>query len=167
MSGISSTPSSRPEHNYRHPDRRRRTLPPQWRDPRIFFPRKPQQNRVSSPSTLQSPPNPHPTNHLPPKNSWHTSYVPSGKIEVVERSKRPQSRQPMLTGSGLFPCMPFSCLKGASNGPNSTQTALNPRSNSAHPHPLRTESAPITASTPRQPRRELQSLDDFTGNSHG
>jgi hypothetical protein len=42
-----------------------------------------------------------------------------------------------------------------------------PRSNRAHPHPLRIESAPIPVRAPRQRRRELQSLDDFTDNSHG
>ena len=42
-----------------------------------------------------------------------------------------------------------------------------PRSNSAHPHPLQIESAIVPARAPRQPRRELQSFDDFTDNSHG
>ena len=152
MSGISSTPSSRPEHNYRHPDRRRRTLPPQWRDPRIFFPRKPQQNRVSSPSTLQSPPNPHPTNHLPPKNSWHTSYVPSGKIEVVERSKRPQSRQPMLTGSGLFSFhvffMPKRSLKWPKCDPIRAQSALKQRPSAPAPDRIRPHPSPRAPPTP-------------------
>ena len=49
-----------------------------------------------------------------------------------------------------------------------------PRSIRAQTAPIRTRSgsnpptaAPIPARAPRQPRRELQSLDDFTDNSNG
>ena len=37
---------------------------------------------LSSPSTLQNPSNHHPNNHLPPKNSWHSSFPPTRIIEV-------------------------------------------------------------------------------------
>jgi hypothetical protein len=41
----------------------------------IFFadPQKPQQIRVSSPSTLEKPTNSICTNYLPRENSWHSS----------------------------------------------------------------------------------------------
>jgi hypothetical protein len=37
---------------------------------------------LSSPSTPENPSNPHRNNHLPPKNSWHTSYARLGRINV-------------------------------------------------------------------------------------
>jgi hypothetical protein len=37
---------------------------------------------LSSPSTPKNPSNPHRNNHLPPKNSWHTSYARLGRIKV-------------------------------------------------------------------------------------
>jgi len=83
-----------------HPDR----SAAQWRDPRrvpqvprtwapgrsppthsrsrSFFSQKPQQNHVSSPSTLQNPHNPRSNNHFHPKNSWHSSYAPLGTINI-------------------------------------------------------------------------------------
>ena len=51
-------------------------------------PSNPQQIRMSSPSTLQNPPNPHPTNHFPPKNTWHSSYAPPRRIKVGEKIRR-------------------------------------------------------------------------------
>jgi hypothetical protein len=58
--------------------------------PRIFFslhdPQKPQQIRVSSPSTPQNPPNQHQLNHFPPKNSWHSSYAPLDTINIWIKS---------------------------------------------------------------------------------
>jgi hypothetical protein len=54
------------------------------------------------------------------------------------------------------------------------QMRPNPRSIRAQSAPIRTRSIPnrpqsahVPARAPRQPRRELQSLDDFTDNSHG
>ena len=59
---------------------------------RIFFPQKPQQNRVSSPCAPQKSPNPHRTNHFPPKNTWHSSFPPTRIIKVGGNMSREQSR---------------------------------------------------------------------------
>jgi hypothetical protein len=74
--------SSAPTHPRRHPDRSEAKR----RDPRIFFPQKPQQIGVSSPSTPKKPHNPHPTNHIPQKNSWHTSYAPLDTLNIWIKS---------------------------------------------------------------------------------
>jgi hypothetical protein len=48
----------------------------------VAYPQKPQQIRLSSPSTPKNPTSSHSINHFPPKNSWHSSYAPLGRIEV-------------------------------------------------------------------------------------
>jgi hypothetical protein len=59
----------------------------------FFFCQKPQQNRVSSPSTPQNPPNSHQLNHINPKNSWHSSFPPPRIIKAVgNKQTRPISR---------------------------------------------------------------------------
>ena len=55
---------------------------PEWRDPRIFFPQKPQQFPLSSPSNPKNPPNQLQLNHFPQKNSWHSSYAPLDTINI-------------------------------------------------------------------------------------
>ena len=50
--------------------------------PRIFFPQKPQQNRVSSPCAPKNSPNQRSINHFPQKNSWHSRYTPLGRINI-------------------------------------------------------------------------------------
>jgi hypothetical protein len=47
---------------------------------RIFFPQKPQQIRMSSPSNQNNFRNSHLINHLLKKNSWHSSYAPLDTI---------------------------------------------------------------------------------------
>jgi hypothetical protein len=39
---------------------------------------------MSSPSTLNNPHNPYLINHLPQKNSWHSSFPPTRIIKGVE-----------------------------------------------------------------------------------
>jgi hypothetical protein len=55
----------------------------------FFFCQKPQQNRVSSLSTPQNPPNSHQLNHINPKNSWHSSFPPTRIIKAVEMREKP------------------------------------------------------------------------------
>jgi hypothetical protein len=62
------------------------SIAPAIEDAKIF-PQKPQQIPLSSPSTPKNPANHHPINHIPPKNSWHSSYAPSCIIEVVEKTR--------------------------------------------------------------------------------
>ena len=69
-------------HPLRHPDRSEA----EWRDPRIFFPQKPQQIRMSSPSTPKNPHNYRLINHIPKKNSWHSSYAPLDTINIWIKS---------------------------------------------------------------------------------
>jgi hypothetical protein len=59
---------------------------PEWRAPRIFFSRKPQQIRMSSPPTPINPHNSHSINHFPPKNSWHSSYAPLDTLNIWIKS---------------------------------------------------------------------------------
>jgi hypothetical protein len=59
--------------------------PSRHKSPPLSFPQNPQQIRMSTPSTLQNPPNPHPINHFPPKNTWHSSYAPTRRIKVGEK----------------------------------------------------------------------------------
>jgi hypothetical protein len=59
-------------------------LPPTRR--RIFFPQKPQQIRMSSPSAPKNPHNSHSINHFPPKNSWHSSYAPLDTLNIWIKS---------------------------------------------------------------------------------
>ena len=49
-------------------------------------PQKPQQIRMSSPSTPKNPANSRPINHFTPKNSWHTSYAPVDTINIWIKS---------------------------------------------------------------------------------
>jgi hypothetical protein len=61
-------------------------------------PQKPQQFRVSSPSTPKNPPNSHPINHFPHKNSWHSSYAPLDTLNIwiksIEGQLRPRGNRP-------------------------------------------------------------------------
>ena len=59
--------------------------PSRHKSPPLSFPQNPQQIRMSTPSTLQNPPNPHPINHFPAKNTWHSSYAPPRRIKVGEK----------------------------------------------------------------------------------
>jgi hypothetical protein len=61
------------------------SIAPAIQDAKIF-PQKPQQIRLSSPSTLEYPPNSHPINHFPPKNSWHSSYAPLDTLNIWIKS---------------------------------------------------------------------------------
>jgi hypothetical protein len=54
--------------------------------PAFSFPQKPQQIRLSSPSTPQNPLNQHQLNHFPNKNSWHSSYAPLATINIWIKS---------------------------------------------------------------------------------
>jgi hypothetical protein len=51
---------------------------------------------LSSPSTPKNQPNQHPTNNLPPKNSWHTSFLPQRIIKVVINKDADPANQPGL-----------------------------------------------------------------------
>ena len=62
--------------------------PSRHKSPPLSFPQNPQQIRMSTPSTLQNPPNPHPINHFGHKNTWHSSYAPTRKIKVGEKIRR-------------------------------------------------------------------------------
>src|SRR5664280_3669867 len=67
----------------------------------VAHPQKPQQIRMSSPSTPKNPSNSRSINHFPPKNSWHSSYAPLGRIEVEIKKK---GRKPSTTrGRILWP----------------------------------------------------------------
>jgi len=58
----------------------------------IFFCQKPQQNRLSSLSTPQIPLTP-PYHHIPPKDSWHSSFPPARIIKTVgNKQTRPKRR---------------------------------------------------------------------------
>ena len=73
---------------------------------------------LSTPSTLQNPPNPHPTNHFPHKNTWHTSFPPTRIIKVVIKTQRPgRVPHPRRTVSSCGrPGSPASLLAGVERG---------------------------------------------------
>ncbi len=50
---------------------------------------------MSSPSDLQNPNNSNPINHMPPKNSWHTSYAPLDTINIWINSIEPGGNRPL------------------------------------------------------------------------
>ena len=52
----------------------------------VAYPQKPQQIRLSSPSTPKNPTSSHSINHFPPKNSWHSSYAPLDTINIWIKS---------------------------------------------------------------------------------
>jgi hypothetical protein len=45
---------------------------------------------LSTPSSLQNPNNQHPTNHLPMKNTWHSSYAPPRRINLTDQMHPPR-----------------------------------------------------------------------------
>jgi hypothetical protein len=61
-----------------------------------FFTQISKQNPLSSPSALQNPPNPHPTNHFHQKNTWHSSYAPLGRINIWIEFMQPRPGAPFM-----------------------------------------------------------------------
>jgi hypothetical protein len=60
----------------------------------IYFspePQKPQQNRMSSPSTLQISCNPSKFIHLSNKNSWHSRYAQPAILKIEHKKAKPRT----------------------------------------------------------------------------